>query len=188
MRKSLTGVLGIGVSLLGVACAPAEFSGTVGEYELGKMQSAYFDVYDDESGISQIFFADYKWTCEELQEAAANDSQPPVKDPEQVNQFLSVVVLQYDETPETAAEVDYKIVDDYKDLLELSSGAYIAYVSVSLANNSGSVEDYYSAENGTFTLESVDLTKSLSGSVSMSLSTGAIVEGTFSASRCDLPD
>lgn len=188
MRKSLPTLLGMGLSLMGMACAPAQFSGTVDTHELGNFPTAYFDVFDDESGISQIFFADYKWTCEEIQAAYANDTNPPVKDPEQVYAVLAVTVFQYDDTPETAAEADYRIIDDYKDLLDLSEGAYFSYVALNFANNSGSVSDYYSAENGTFTLDAVDLTKSLSGTVSMSLSNGAIVEGEFSATRCDLSD
>lgn len=182
-------LLGAGVLVSG--CAPANFEGSIDDQSLGAMNTAFFDVYDDESGISYIFFGSYKWTCEEIQTANANGANPPTKDPDDIYTTAYFLPYKYsDSSPvDSTADVgEYTIVDSYVDALSLTEGSLYILGGMGYGNNSETTEAYYGAENGKVNIESVDLTKSISGSFSLSLSTADIISGEFTATRCDLPD
>lgn len=181
--------LGMASSLLG--CTPAAFEGEIGSEPLGGMGTAFFDVSDDGSGINYLFFASPGWSCEELQVAIASDSFPVMSDPDEVYTIATFLMYEYSaDSPidYTAKTGDYTVVDGYADALGLSEGSLYTLATFGFRNNSETTEAYYGAENGSLTITKVDLAASVSGEFQLSLSTADIIEGTFTAKRCDLAD
>lgn len=174
-----------GLTLL-AACAPANFSGSVGSHELGAMPSAYYSAYEDNSGISMIYFSTESWTCEELQAAASSGEEPQAEDPEKVVGAMSVFPYIKSGDLITAAEGEYAVVDDLLSAYDLNDDALFALIYVGFSNESGTVSEDATGEVGKFTLSSVDIAKQISGTVNFTLSNGELVEGSFKATRCDL--
>lgn len=181
----------LGMATVWVGCTPAAFEGEIGSEALGGMGTAFFDASDDESGVNYLFFASPGWSCEELQVAVANDTYPAMSDPDEVYTIATFLMYEYSsESPidYTAKTGDYTVVDGYADALNLTEGSLYTIATFGYRNNSETTEAYYGAENGSLTITKVDLTSSISGEFQLSLSTADIIEGSFTAKRCDLSD
>ena len=168
------------------ACAPANFSGAVGTHKLGAMPTAFFSAYEDNTGISMIYFYTEAWTCEELQAAMSSGEDPHADDPETVVGSMLIVPGIKSTEAVTAAEGDYTVIDDVMSAYELNDNALFALIYVSFANESGTVSEDVTGEVGKFTLTNVDIAKQVNGTVAFTMSNGELVEGSFKATRCDL--
>lgn len=193
--RRMSAATGVLACLIAMGCSSNRIDGGLGDYDYGKIQTAYFDYYSEtvyglEYGLLTIWLSDYEWTCEALQAASENGLGMPASDPADL--VVGSVVLTLGQylgdyewaPPEEVGE--FSVVSDMYDPDNITVDGLFAEFDATFASDDESIYMDDFGTWGTIELKRLDLSSELEGTFEVGLLGGGTMDGRFTVARCPI--